>query len=644
MKKLIRTIPFLALIIILGCGEGGVTNNGHVTGSVVDISNNPVAGATVTIAGVTSTTGSGGTFDISNLPIGNQTIAVSAPGFISSAKQIEVLVMEVTYVPMFVLSKKDSKTTMIGPGGGQVTNTDGKVKVTLPADAVKTETEITVTDCDIFSAPLGAPAGYRIIYLAYLTPADIVLSVNATLTIPTPAAAAGESTVPFFRYDPATYTWVAIASGAVDAGAGTTSVSIGKFGWIAAAKYIGSEYGTVTGRVISTAGSAIAGANVWNSCSITNTDAAGNYSLKNMPSGATVIYANAAGYSSGNASVTITPGVVVTAPDIVLSSASGAYGSISGTVTQNGTLSPVSGARLTAGGKTAFSDSSGKYSITDLPSGNTTVTVYAYGYSSKSQAVNVIAGSDSALDISLDTVIVSTFSDDFETEKGWTAGSTYIYSPRPLWHRVANSISIKNTYAPAYVTLPDYSSNQGAIPLAHGGSYSVWFGEDDKGCYIGDQQTVPADPLLSGGTSNARFQGDLTSPSVDLSGYSFATLTFWTWWEIESMNSSSVDTGFDVMEVKVSVDGGSTWDTLGRLNPTADHPDKAVNIPYSSGGFNMPGAWVKMQYDLSKYAGSQIRLRFSFSTNDPKYNAFRGWFIDDLSISSSAIAPASKKK
>ncbi|MEK7376767.1 MAG: carboxypeptidase regulatory-like domain-containing protein, partial [Candidatus Margulisiibacteriota bacterium] len=381
--------------------------------------------------------------------------------------------------------------------------------------------------------------------------------------------------------------------------------------------------------MVNSSGTALIGASVWVSSNTTVTDFSGDYRLNNIPPGNTTVYANTSGYSTNSVSVTVAIGTVAYASNIVLTSTSSIYGTITGKVTKASDLSAISGAKVSASGKETYTDSAGNYVLSDINPGTIGVSVNAYGFSSKTDNVSVTAGATSSKDFSMDAVSVSSFSDDFETDKGWLYES--------LWHRVQNSSSSPDLLAPTYVTLPDYSTTNGSIPTAHGGLYSAWYGSDTRGCYIGVQETDPVDTPLSGGTSTFRMQGNMTSPSINLNGYADATLSFWAWWEVEGVNPA---TGFDIMKVRISKDGGATWGDLLTLNPVLD-PDPASKIPYfpySSGGYNLAGAWIKHQLPLSSYAGSTVRIRFSFDTYDRKYNGFRGWFLDDVSISPDKIS------
>jgi M6 family metalloprotease-like protein len=128
-------------------------------------------------------------------------------------------------------------------------------------------------------------------------------------------------------------------------------------------------------------------------------------------------------------------------------------------------------------------------------------------------------------------------------------------------------------------------------------------------------------------------------------GASTVTLKFKHLYEIEW--------DFDYAFVLVSTDGGETWTSLpsqnGTTTPAAVNPNANQCQATYGNGFTGPsdgdplndaekralsdytGAmFVEETFDLSAYAGQNIILRFSYST-DPGL-AKRGWFIDDVEI------------
>jgi hypothetical protein len=112
--------------------------------------------------------------------------------------------------------------------------------------------------------------------------------------------------------------------------------------------------------------------------------------------------------------------------------------------------------------------------------------------------------------------------------------------------------------------------------------------------------------------------------TIDLSSTTKATLSFWSWFDIEQ--------DFDYAYVAVSADGGQKWTTLRTEATTADDPNGnnlGNGITGRSGGGTKP-AWVKQSADLGAYAGKKVQLRFEYVT-DAALN-FDGFALDDITI------------
>lgn len=110
----------------------------------------------------------------------------------------------------------------------------------------------------------------------------------------------------------------------------------------------------------------------------------------------------------------------------------------------------------------------------------------------------------------------------------------------------------------------------------------------------------------NGGGGAMTNSGNLTSPSIDLTTASSATLSFWSFFDTEW------GTNYDQKWVNVSNDGFNTWTALIQISP-AIHP-------YAR--------WSRVELDLSAFLGDTIQVRFSFNTWDEIDNDRRGWFVD----------------
>ena len=241
-----------------------------------------------------------------------------------------------------------------------------------------------------------------------------------------------------------------------------------------------------------------------------------------------------------------------------------------------------------------------------------------------------------------------------------------------FWHQInLKNSDITNIFVDLNRTIlaPD-DDELGKLPKAYSGENVFWYGEDSTGSFEGNSSNT----------------GTLTSPLITLPLDINTTLKFNTWWEIESVNPNA--DGFDLLQVYIIFDDynssqmcsneiwtskyknklfsmqnmawNSQWDTmlnkkfniacgsnegilLKKLNPEIDPPSnknesyeealsKREKLPFSSAGFNRKATWNTEEFDLSEYAGKNIRLKFVFDTKDGLYNEFRGWMIDDLKI------------
>ena len=126
-------------------------NPGNVTGSVVDGNGQALSGATVSAAGLTTSTAADGSYALSNLPAGQTTINASLTGFQSGSTTVTVVAATTTAAPAITLVSGSGsitgsvKTTAgaaiagasVGFGGGTAT-TDANGNYTLTGVPVGT--------------------------------------------------------------------------------------------------------------------------------------------------------------------------------------------------------------------------------------------------------------------------------------------------------------------------------------------------------------------------------------------------------------------------------------------------------------------------------------------------------------------------
>ncbi len=167
-------------------------------------------------------------------------------------------------------------------------------------------------------------------------------------------------------------------------------------------------------------------------------------------------------------------------------------------------------------------------------------------------------------------------------------------------------------------TVHQYAARYFELPVGR-------YGLDFEGATL--VRLVPADPH-SGSAMWWSNRGDAIDATltrrIDLRAVKQATLTFWTWFDIEK--------DFDYAYVTVSADGGQTWTTLrGALTTTEDPNGNNLGngITGMSGGGKTP-VWAQERMDLSAFAGKEIQLRFEYVT-DGALNK-DGFAVDDVAL------------
>jgi immune inhibitor A len=102
--------------------------------------------------------------------------------------------------------------------------------------------------------------------------------------------------------------------------------------------------------------------------------------------------------------------------------------------------------------------------------------------------------------------------------------------------------------------------------------------------------------------------------TLDLTGISQAMLRFQSWYDIEE--------DYDFGYIEISSDGGKQWRSLPGNITTLVEDTHAIT--------GKSDGWVEARFNLSKYAGSKLMLRFRYSTDGGL--TLPGWAIDQISI------------
>ncbi len=147
--------------------------------------------------------------------------------------------------------------------------------------------------------------------------------------------------------------------------------------------------GSIDGQVTNTSGASLGGAQVTAGNLSATTDGTGQYLITNVPTGTVTVSASLSGYSSASESVSVTAGSTTNAATLQLAPLSS--GSVTGLV-RNSAGTAIANATVSGAGQTANTDSSGTYTLNDLPAGQVQLTASATGYSPASQTVTITAG------------------------------------------------------------------------------------------------------------------------------------------------------------------------------------------------------------------------------------------------------------
>lgn len=123
----------------------------------------------------------------------------------------------------------------------------------------------------------------------------------------------------------------------------------------------------------------------------------------------------------------------------------------------------------------------------------------------------------------------------------------------------------------------------------------------------------------------------VVTPPLELTAGEQPELSFWTVHDIES--------GWDGGVVELSDDGGATWSPLTVAPP---YPGSFNNGTDACGfSFGRPSftgtdlTWGRYTADLSPWAGSEVLVRWVFSTDGVQIE--EGWYIDDVAITHAQV-------
>jgi len=319
-------------------------NPGNVTGSVVDSNGAALSGATVTAAGLTTSTAADGSYALNNLPAGQTTIQASLTGFQSGSTTVTVVAATTTAAPAITLVSGSGSIT------GNVKSTSGTA---IAGASVGFGGGTATTDANGNYTLTGVPVG----------------------TVQLVASASGFQSV----------TQSVTVSGGATSTANFTLAP-------------GASSGSVTGKITNAAsGAIVTSATVsWSGVSTTS-NASGIYTLTNVPAGTQNITAVKTGYLARTLAVGVTGGAtstlnipIATAGKISVKVVTSSGAAVSGaTVTIKGGVVPT-----TVSGS---SSSTGLFTTNWIPVGTYTVTVAKSGFTTQSKTTTVSSGVTTSL-------------------------------------------------------------------------------------------------------------------------------------------------------------------------------------------------------------------------------------------------------
>jgi hypothetical protein len=320
--------------------------NGTVTGTVTNTSGVPIQGASVSSGGDGAITGADGAYTL-QVPAGSATLTAALAGYQDASEDVTVIAGASTQAPTLQIAP-------VSPGNvtGYVADSNGAA---LSGASVSADGLNTLTAADGSYSLNNLPEG----------PATIKASLTG------------------FQSGSTSVTVVA----ATTTTAGTITLVSG--------------FGTITGNVKSSTGTAISGASVGFGGGTATTDANGNYTLNGVPVGSVQLVASASGFQSVTQSVTVNGGATSTANFTLTAGATN--GTVTGKITNASSGAIVSGATVSWSGGTTTSNTSGIYTLTNVTAGTQNITAVKTGYLSHTLAANVTSGGTATLNIPIAT-------------------------------------------------------------------------------------------------------------------------------------------------------------------------------------------------------------------------------------------------
>jgi hypothetical protein len=323
-----------------------VANVGTVTGKVTNNQGSPISGASVSSGGNGAITGADGGYTL-QVPGGTSTLTAALAGYQNASESVTVTSGGSTQADPLQLQPNN-------PGNISGTVADGNGSA--------------LSGATVSAAGLSTSSGGDGSYALNNLPAGQT-TILASLTGYQPGSAS-----------------VTVVAAATTAAPTITLIS---------------ATGAISGTVKNSAGSPIVGASVGYGGGTTTTDSNGNYTLTGIPVGTVQLVASAQGFQSATQSVTVYGGKISTA-NFTLAAAI-TNGTVTGKITNASSGAIVTGATVSWTGGSTTSNTSGIYTLTNIPAGTQNITAVKTGYLPHTLAVAVTGGATSILNIPIAT-------------------------------------------------------------------------------------------------------------------------------------------------------------------------------------------------------------------------------------------------
>jgi hypothetical protein len=314
-----------------GAGAGGNSSSAVVTGAVVDTSGAPLAGVTVTAAGLTGVTAADGTATLA-LPSGGTTVVVfSKAGYVDGCQAVAATVGQTSYVEVAMMAQSASQPldatnggTVSGPGGSSLTAPAGAF-VDASGNAVTGLVDVALTPLDPTNpAQLAAYPGdlmarrldssiavlhsYGVLDIdVRQNGAKLQVATGKTLTASIPGAAKGAlpAASTLWSFDETTGLWKEESATALQTGSNLYTATLPHLSiWNIDDAVLAGYAGCISGTVVDAHGTPVAGATVeavdsaqGGLDSAGSTDVFGHYCLITFPGAQTEVVASKLGQS-----------------------------------------------------------------------------------------------------------------------------------------------------------------------------------------------------------------------------------------------------------------------------------------------------------------------------------------------------------